>query len=209
MKMKLTKDIINDNFEKYKNFQYYHTIIDLIEENILINPDITIESCKALFEGIAKTILSHIDIHYSNSGIENKTVQSLIKDMFCKLKIHIDVEEHNYISLFVKEIGSIRNKRGDISHGRPSPKEVVSDALYSKMVVNATDNYIFYILSLYFSIDFNIKEIIKFDEYEEFNEWLDELDSVGFMKRYSLALYETDYIRYEQELQNYYPELEI
>lgn len=207
--MKLTRNIINEHIEVFENFQYYHTILDLIENNINTNPDISIESCKSLFEGISKSILSALDINYSASEIEDKTVQQLVKRMFKKLKEFIEIEELNYISVFVSEIGTIRNKRGDISHGRPAPKEISSDVNFAKMVVSSTDNYVFYILKLFFSIEIANENQYKYDDYDEFNEWLDEQDTAGFFSSYSLALYEMDYIRYEQELQNFYPDLEI
>lgn len=207
--MKLTRNIINEHIEVFENFQYYHTILDLIEDNIKTNPDISIESCKSLFEGISKSILSALDINYSASEIEDKTVQHLLKRMFKKLKEFIEIEELNYISLFVAEIGTIRNKRGDISHGRPAPKEISSDVDFAVMVVNSTDNYIYYILKLFFSIEGKSDNHYKYEDYEEFNQWLNEQDTAGFFSSYSLALYETDYIRYEQELQNFYPDIEI
>jgi hypothetical protein len=207
--MKLTRNIINEHIEVFENFQYYHTILDLIESNINTNPDISIESCKSLFEGISKSILSKLDNLYSSSEIEDKTVQQLVKRMFKKLKEFIEIEELNYISVFVSEIGTIRNKRGDISHGRPAPKEISSDIYFAKMVVNSTDNYVFYILRLFFSINFEEIKEYKYDDYEEFNEWLDQQDTAGFFSSYSLALFETDYIRYEQELQNFYPDLDF
>jgi hypothetical protein len=207
--MKLTRNIINEHIEVFENFQYYHTILDLIESNINTNPDISIESCKSLFEGISKSILSKLDNLYSSSEIEDKTVQQLVKRMFKKLKEFIEIKELNYISVFVSEIGTIRNKRGDISHGRPAPKEISSDIYFAKMVVNSTDNYVFYILRLFFSINFEEIKEYKYDDYEEFNEWLDQQDTAGFFSSYSLALFETDYIRYEQELQNFYPDLDF
>lgn len=207
--MKLTRHIIDAHVEVFDNFQYYHTILDLIESNLESNPDISIESCKSLFEGVSKSILSHLDTYYSPSENEEKTVQQLVKKMFKKLKEFIEIEELNYISVFVSEIGSIRNKRGDISHGRPSPKEISSDVDFAIMIANSTDNFVSYILKLFFSIEIASDKQYNYNDYEEFNEWLDEQDSAGFLRRYSLALFETDYVRYEQELQNFYPDLEI
>lgn len=207
--MKLTRHIIDSHVEVFDNFQYYHTILDLIESNLESNPDISIESCKSLFEGVSKSILSHLDTYYSPSENEEKTVQQLVKKMLKKLKECIEIEELNYISVFVSEIGSIRNKRGDISHGRPSPKEISSDVGFATMIANSTDNFVSYILKLFFSIEIASDKQYNYNDYEEFNEWLDEQDSAGFLRRYSLALFETDYVRYEQELQNFYPDKEF
>ncbi len=208
--MKLTRNIINEHIEVFENFQYYHTILDFIEDNIKTNPDISIESCKSLFEGISKSILSVLDSNYSPAEIKKiKSVEQLVKKMFNKLKEFVDLEQFNYITTFVQEIGTIRNDRGDISHGRTAPKDISSQVEFAIMVVNSTDNFISYILNIYFSIERKTLNQYKYEDYEEFNQWLDEQDSAGFFKSYSFALYETDYIRYEQELQNFYPDIEF
>ena len=54
--MKQTKDILKILESRYTNIDYYQTIIEKIEENVESNPDICIESCKALLEGLSKFI---------------------------------------------------------------------------------------------------------------------------------------------------------
>ena len=59
--MKQTKNILKQLEPHYFNIEYYHTIVDKIEENVDSNPDIAIESCKSLFEGLGKFIILNID----------------------------------------------------------------------------------------------------------------------------------------------------
>jgi hypothetical protein len=59
--MKQTKNILKQLESQYFNIEYYHTIVNKIEENVDSNPDIAIESCKSLFEGLGKFIILNID----------------------------------------------------------------------------------------------------------------------------------------------------
>lgn len=207
--MDKTLKILDGLGDTHEHFQEYRKVIELIVTHREDNPDICIESCKALFEGIAHVILRKLDNNYSFEHYKEKQVQKLVKEMFDQLKNHVEIEEHSYIQNFAKEIGSIRNERGEISHGKPYPKDIVSEIVFSNMVTSITDTYIAYILQIYFSIQFEEVVVYQYENYEEFNNWLDEQDAAGFFKSYSKALYDTDYVRYEDELKNYYPEEDL
>lgn len=206
--MKLVRDIISKNQDKFKNFEYYFKITEIIESNLDTHPDISIETCKSLFEGISKTIILFLNPNYSIQELESFSAQKIVRVAIEELKKHIEIEEYNSITVFVKEIATIRSFRGDISHCRPSPKIIESDSDYANMVVNTTNSYISYLLKIFFNLKFESQSQYKYESYPEFNDWLDEQDQTGFFKSYSLALYQTDYIRYEQELLNFYPDIE-
>jgi hypothetical protein len=69
--MKQTKDILKALETQYFNIEYYHTIVGKIEENVISNPDIAIESCKSLFEGLGKFIILNIDKSLSFGIVDN------------------------------------------------------------------------------------------------------------------------------------------
>jgi hypothetical protein len=97
-------------------------------------------------------------------------------------------------------IGNIRNDRGDISHGRLSPKPEQSDTHFSNFVMALTDSFASYLL-----ISFSKVSITKELEYEDnidFNEWLDNENPLGNLS-YSKALFTQDQVAYEEELENY------
>jgi hypothetical protein len=50
--MKSAAELIIENAGRYPEFRYYLAIIKKAERNVSSQPDICIETCKALFEGI-------------------------------------------------------------------------------------------------------------------------------------------------------------
>ncbi|WP_343635231.1 hypothetical protein [Fluviicola sp.] len=206
--MNSVKEIISKHLDEFENFEYYFKIVEIIELNLESHPDISIESCKSLFEGISKTIILSLNPNISIKELETLSAQKLVRSAVDELGKYGEIEDLNFITVFVKEIATIRSLRGDISHGRPSPKVIESDSGYAIMVANTTFNFVTYLLQIFFNLKFETQKDYQYDNYPEFNEWLDEQDQVGFFKSYSLALYQTDYIRYEQELLKYYPDLE-
>jgi hypothetical protein len=162
--MNQTLEILDALDGTHDNFQEYRKIINLIVEHKDQNPDICIENCKALFEGISHMILRKIDVSYSFSSYKEKSVHALVNMMFTQLKDYAEVEEHSYIAIFAKEIGAIRNARGEISHGKPYPKDTASELMFANMIFNITDTYISYILKIYFSLKF--EQGYKYENYE-------------------------------------------
>jgi len=206
--MKQTKEILNLLKSQYSNIDYYNIIIEKIEENVNSHPDIAIESCKSLLEGISKFILKQLDNFYDSSIIDKTDFHPLVRQAMFKLAEYnedVEVDFINKVNKLIVCVGEVRNKRGDISHGKLSPKEYFSDVHFSSLVVNMTDNVLSYIL-----ICFSKLEIAKELEYEDnpdFNEWFDSLNSFGSLS-YSKALFNQDLEVYKQELLGYENSLE-
>lgn len=55
--MNSLKELIIKNKEKFPEFEYYIPIIETAERNQEEHPDITIECCNSLVQGISKTII--------------------------------------------------------------------------------------------------------------------------------------------------------
>ncbi|MBI9021023.1 MAG: hypothetical protein JEZ10_07200, partial [Verrucomicrobia bacterium] len=85
--MKTVVELIMLNSERHKEFEQYCAVIEMAELHKLTNPDICIESCKALVEGISKTILVNVDPTKTHATIdkENLSVSKLFKDAVDKL----------------------------------------------------------------------------------------------------------------------------
>lgn len=201
--MEQTKAVLNRLENQYSNIDYYYTIIEKIEENVNSNPDITIESCKSLLEGLSKFILKQIDTNYDALVIDKTDFQPLVKQSMMKLSQFnddIEIDFINKANKLIVSIGEVRNKRGDISHGKLSPKEFLSDSHFSNLVMNMTDNLLFYILSCFSNIE--IKKELEYDDNPEFNENLDSENSFGYLS-YSKALFDQDIEAYKQELLNH------
>jgi len=202
--LKKTKEILNLLGNNYSDIEYYLVIIENIESNVQNNPDISIEACKSLIEGISKFILKILlGENYKSEQIDKSDFHSLVKYSLSKLSDHNeDIEQDfvNKVNKLVVSIGEIRNKRGDISHGKLSPKEYCSDCLFANLVMEVTDSLIHYILTCFSKID--LKSIIEYQDNPDFNEWLD--DSYHFENlSYSKALFDQDFVAYEQELLSY------
>lgn len=214
--MNKIETLIQANIDKHPNFEEYFKIIGVIKENENTNPDICIESCKALIEGVSKTIYNKIDSSKSIAELDKYTsVEKLFKDAMSKLAEKCDDDfEGDFVrqySSMIHVIGEIRNKRGDISHGRVAPKPFYSSIKFASTVVKMTESILEYILEHYFLLDLN--PIIKLDydaeEMEAYNAWLDESVAFPIAKaKYSKVLYENDYDEYEIGYNDYLKSIE-
>lgn len=215
--MRKLETLITANIDKHPNFEEYFKIIGVIKDNENTNPDICIESCKALIEGVSKTIYNKIDFSKSIAELDKYTsVEKLFKDAMSKLADKCDEDfEGDFVrqySSMIHVIGEIRNKRGDISHGRVAPKPVYSSIKFASTVVKMTESILEYILEHYFQLDINpiIKLDFDADEMAEYNSWLDESVVFPIAKaRYSKVLYESDYDEYESSYIDYLKSIEI
>jgi hypothetical protein len=201
--MRQTKEILAHLESQYRNIDYYYAIIEKIEGNANSNPDIAIESCKALLEGMSKFIWKQIDNSYDSVAIDKMDFHPIVRSAVSKLgelNEDIEVDFVNMVNKLIVSIGEIRNKRGDISHGKLSPKEYVSDAQFANLVVNITDNMLYYILHCFSKIT-PAKEL-EYEDNPDFNEKLDNENAFGYLS-YSKALFDQDTEAYKQELLNH------
>lgn len=201
--MKQTRDILKVLEGRYTNIDYYQSIIQIIEENVESNPDICIESCKALLEGLSKFIWKQVDNSYDALIADKMDFHHVVRQAMTKLANYnedIELDFVNKVNKLIVSIGEVRNRRGDISHGKLSPKEYFSDSQFSQLVMNITDNMLHYVLHC-FSKVYLIKEV-EYEDNIEFNEWLDNENVIANLS-YSKALFDQDQVAYEQELENY------
>ena len=204
--MQQTRDIIIGNKKNHSHFEYYELHINQIEKNKVTHPDVAIETCKSLFEGISKTILLSLDKTLESSDVDKLDFQPLFKKSMTKLNEYNEFLEGDFVnraSSLIHLLGEIRNKRGDISHGRKSPKEVYSSKDFSKFVVDMTDYLLYYILSHFFAIDIMEYKDINYEDNDEFNKYLDEAFTLDGIVVYSKALYNQDYFAYVEQLKEF------
>lgn len=199
-----TRHIIKTHSVTHAEFEYYFSVIEKIEENYAMNPDISIESSKSLIEGVSKTILLRLETTQTESKVNAMDFPELFRNSCWSLQRHGSFEVdfvHRSASL-IQRMAEIRNERGDISHGKSAPKTIVSTPESAKMIMQITDSIVDYMLDAFFKIDLSFKEELKYEDHEEFNLWLDDqnqLNGVSFSK----ALFDQDSVLYEEELENY------
>lgn len=206
--MKQTKDILKQLETQYFNIEYYYTIVSKIEENVVSNPDIAIESCKSLFEGLGKFIILNIDKSLNFTIVDNFKYKRAISKAV-ELLEQKDLEFESDFSKRLLEVldilGNIRNDRGDISHGRLAPKPETSDSHFSNFVMALTDSFASYLLISFSRI--SLPKELEYEDNAEFNEWLDIENPLGNLS-YSKALFDQDQVAYEEELENYFNDKE-
>lgn len=197
--------IIDTNKDARPNFVEHLKIIEIIEEHKNKNPDISIESCKSLIEGIAKSVLLHLDQSESISTLNKLESPPLFRRMLNILSDYnpnFEVDFTNRTCAVIDRLSAIRNKRGDISHGKSYPKEEESNNELADFIIQTTDALLTYILISFYAIDSIPKPQIPYEENPEFNTFLDEENAVvGII--YSRALYDQDYVQYKQSLLDY------
>ena len=183
---------------KRHRLDYYQSHLDLIEGYIDEKPDITIETCKALIEGIAK-----LSLHLLNQeALVSKTedLSPLVKRALGVLQEgrgFSDVEACKRVAGIVHYIGEVRNAHCDIGHGRASLKEQVNDADFADLIVGITDNVCTYMLR---RLDNLAERVIEYEDHPEFNDFLDEQNTLPGKMRYSRALFDQEFKTYEIEL---------
>ncbi len=203
--MLLTRKIITSQIYANDWLSEFNTILAEIEDNVEDEPDITIESCKSLLESIAKTILIQIDPTFSEGDATKIEFGPLMKKVKEKLvEVSSESEEVLMTSMVTLAVqySVIRNKRGDISHGRILPKVNRSSINLAKSAKSFTDGFASYLLHLFFSLDLTYKSPLKYEDNPDFNDELDSTNPINGIL-YSKALYEQDFIAYEEALEEY------
>lgn len=201
--MQSLKDLIERYSSEESDFRYYIPIIEEAERNELDHPDITIECCASLFQGVSKSIVYRIDKACDRKAFETLSLQRQVKKAFLCLKDHDDVLEDSFATAaenLSRIAGEVRNARGDISHGRASPKELQSDRSLARLVLNVSEAVIRYMLASYFAIKPEVEPVIPYETYSEFNSSLDEEYPLEGKPLYSLALYQQFYEDYRIQL---------
>ena len=211
--MQTLRELIERHSEENSEFRYYIKHIDEAEANEISHPDITIECCTALFQGVSKTIVNRIGTPDQQNGFETDKLHNQVRTAFHCLKaqdrddILEDVLPTRALSL-VQVLAELRNARGDISHGRAVPKELQSDRSLARLVLNLTEAVIRYMLATFFALQPERTFIPPYEENENFNAYLDEDAPMPGKLSYSRALHDQYPEDYVLQLKEYTDEQE-
>ncbi|TDE43191.1 hypothetical protein E0I26_11295 [Flavobacterium rhamnosiphilum] len=167
--MELTKQAIQKHKQAIDGLDGYIIIASEIEDNVTLNPDIAIEACKSLIEGLCKKALELLSDEYKTTKSVRKNCDNnlpfLVKQAFENIyrnKFEIDIHNALYkiirskvkIDKFINtsaeiifentkeailKISVIRDNRGDICHGRIYPKKDESEVHLAKSIASITD----------------------------------------------------------------------
>jgi hypothetical protein len=216
--------LIQANLGQFPDCAYYVPLFAKARRNAARHPDICIETCKSLLEGISKTIILGLDGSTPLDELDKKDVEPLVKSAARLLRANDDVVEDNFVnrvSGLAHSLGALRNARGDISHGKAVPKSEESNGDFARLCLQMTDAIAFYMLQSFFGSKLptkalNIEEVlvdeepleggipnIKYDTNLAFNDELDRQYPLDGKLLYSDALYRLYYEDYILELQAY------
>lgn len=195
--------IVADFSEDFPDFQYYLKHAKEIKSNEEDHPDIAIECCTSLLQGLSKSICYRLDPNVDKKTFEKGTIEHQVKTAFKLIGNSSDVVEialPQACSTVARLAGELRNMRGDISHGKAVPKIVQSDASLARLALDVTEALSRYMLC---HLTLLTPEKLKYEDNPDFNEQLEELgDAVGSTP-FSLLLFKYDPDAYEFQLDEF------
>lgn len=203
--IKRIREIISQPLYVDDGLHEYERYLLQIEENLDVEPNICLEACKALAEGVFRHILKHQKIDGEFKEILKSSTAgtvSLYKNTYGALD-HIgalDLEIAKCGHIFFKTVGEVRNSMGMISHGKDLSNFPDLTKSTIQHVVFMTISYIIPLLTAYREM-LEAYEL-RYEDNENFNNYLDadyDLPSI----KYSLALFEQDRVLYEEQLYEY------
>ena len=193
---------------KKHNLNYYESHCDVIEKYFEEKPDISIESCKAILEGISKLTI-HLLTQEPLHRLESSKFDQLFKQALNEIdkrggdEFSFDSELAKRFGSAVRYLGEMRNAHGDISHGKASLKEQQTDADLSEMVSGITDSIGTYMLRKLEQLNQFAAADFDYSENYDFNFSIDESYPMEGGLSYSKALYDQDPIGYQEWLDNW------
>lgn len=200
-------ELIERHADENSELRYYIPIIEKAERNEDLHPDICIECCASLFQGVSKTIVYRISPPDDKRAFDNSSIGWQVKHALqCLASKDGGVTEIDFprrVESLVQIVGELRNQRGDISHGRAVPKELQSDRSLARLVLNVTEPVLRYMLATYFALKPERLFIPDYDANPKFNAFLDERTPVEGKVLYSRALYDQFPEDYGIELKDY------
>jgi hypothetical protein len=205
-------ELIERHADENSELRYYIPIIEKAERNEVQHPDICIECCASLFQGVSKTIVNRLDPPSDRNAFDNASIGSQVKRALQCLAVGdggvTEIDFPRRVESLVQIVGELRNQRGDISHGRAVPKELQSDRSLSRLVLNVTEPVIRYMLATYFALQPERAIIPPYEDNEKFNELLDEANDMPGKLSYSRSLYDQYPEDYVIRLKEYNDELD-
>ena len=237
--MEKIEKLIKENLESYPDFEYYLNLIDEAKRFKEIYPDMCVETCNTLIQGIGGKIINEYDeeqykqLYFEENGDDKyPTTIAIIKNCVNNFLIHQNekkivkqsattVGQHadmikeanknrndsitNVLVNKVKPINEIRNKRGDICHGRIAPKKYITDQDVCEYIFDITSSMLNLIFRRF--IEFQSKKdknIMDYDKETKFNNYLDKenpLKSTNY--KFSEILYKAKPEEYRILCKNY------
>lgn len=224
--MKTAAKLFIENADRYPEFRRYLSFVKKAESNRANQPDVCIEICKSLFEGISKSIIERLEPEATREELNKLEVGPLVKRAARALKKEDNIVEDDFVTRsvsFAYAMATLRNERGDISHGRGAPKEVSSTERLAQLALQMSEGIVAYMLDAFYALPIakpveapdeiereeeSDLEELEYEENPEFNNYLDVKTPTDGKPLYSLAVYELYYEDYLLQLDEYRGQME-
>lgn len=197
------ESLVEEFSAEYPDFQYYLKHAKEIKNHEESHPDIAIECCTSLLQGLSKSICYRLDPKADRKQFENSTIEHQVKTAFKLIGSTSDVVEialPQACSTVARLAGELRNMRGDISHGKAVPKDIQSDASLAKLALDVTEALSRYMLSHLILLT---RPELRYTDNPAFNELLDDQGGPIGSTLYSLLLFKYDYDAYVYQLDQF------
>lgn len=214
--MQNSKKLILLHSDKHEWLLQLDRLLGQIESQQNSCGDSLLECSKSFLEAIAKNVIIKLnpnervkEINLLDLGrLFKKAKECLIRfPEIEKVMPMSDIENFfSALNQWIRFLGEMRNNIGEISHGKILPKTHSLDIEFSRIINQITDGFAYLLISLLIQIDISYTELYKYEEYSEFNEYLDDQFDLPNNLSYSKALYEQDYDAYSEYLDNYLDE---
>lgn len=220
--MERLKQMIVDNKATLPDFEYYLPIIEKALNYEESRPDTAIECCNALLQGFSKTIILNLEDGAERADLDKQSEaksDKLIKRALRCLKDNDDVYEDDFATRgasLALAIATLRNARGDITHGKAVPKELQSHQSLAEVSNEMTGTILRYMYTGYLAIivDRRAQEApeavepeepkpdfdLEYGDNPDFNDFLDEQQPLPGKMLYSEALFLSYIEEYQIEL---------
>ena len=201
---------MKENINSIPSMSPFLDQVRIIEQNLHNNPALCVETCKALIEGICKTILTNKCIVVSStislSALVHETITSTLNTEESYRSDIVDLARR--IAGVADKLGSIRNNAGFASHGMDVLNPRLTETL-SLLACKITDTVGGFILRCYCNNKIvNIDHRIHYKDCRLFNEYFDSLNILPFGLSASRALIDQDYEAYKESYFEYLNSLE-
>jgi hypothetical protein len=223
--MERLKKLIIDNSAMLPDFDYYLPIIEKALNYEESRPDTAIECCNSLLQGFSKTIILNLEYGVDRTDLDKPSEaksDKLVKRALRCLKDNDDVYEDDFATRgasLALAIATLRNARGDITHGKAVPKELQSHVSLAVVSNEMTGTILRYIYSSYLQIVVDRLAIvvplqatkdepkpdfdIEYSDNPDFNDRLDQENPLPGKMLYSEALFLSYIEEYQIQLDEF------
>lgn len=211
--MKRTKELIAKHQTKHQWLKELERLLNQIDLQSNQCGDTLIECSKSFIEAIAKNTIIKLKPNESHKKINISNLGDLFKQTrlaLCEHSSILRVMPIKDVELFFTAlnqwmlfIGQIRNNVGEISHGKILPKSYSIDLEIAQIFSEIIDRFAYIVLSMLLEVDLSYTQNYRYEDFTEFNDYLDDQYELPNGLIYSKALFEQDYDAYAEELDNY------